>query len=96
MFKERNIYTVDRGASKNVKFYWVLGKFLQVLGFSISIILWAISEYYIHHTNAKFHDIVTQYDNSKLLLIPLFIWVTGFIMVKLAKLVHWWDRGGIS
>jgi len=96
MFKERNVYTVDRDASKDVKFYWLIGKIFQFLAWFTFFCLWIISEQYHNDTNTKYPDWFENLDAMYLVFIPVGVWLMGGVIVILAKIAHWWDHGGIS
>lgn len=96
MFNEKNTYVVERGASKEVKFYWAIGKLFQYLAAFTFAILWIISEQYHNNPNTKYPDWFEQMDATWLFFGPAFVWISGYIIIALCKLFHWWDRGGIE
>lgn len=96
MFKEKNTYVVERGASKNVKFYWAIGKVFQALAVMTFAVLWIISEQYHNDPTTKYPDWFEQMDAATLFFTPVCVWLSGQVIILLCRFVHWWDRGGIN
>lgn len=93
MTNEKPVRVIYEKSSKLVKFIWAVGSFLSIFGpgsFVVVFLLFCIQNDYGYMTPTFAFVYMVLYS-----LIGIGI-IFGFVSVKIAQFIQWYDRGGID